>query len=248
MSYDSPEILKKFSDRRKIRFPLLSDAGSKVIRDFGILNEAVPVSNQQIFGIPHPVTFIVDRKGAVVKKYAEQDYRQRQTLAGVLAKDYKVAPAAAKTEVAAQHVKLHLSSSTDTVAGGHRILLAIDVEMRKGLHVYAPGTEGYIPVDWKMKESPGWIPHEVQFPKSKIVYLKAIKEKVPVYEGKIRLVRDITIGQDRDLKPLLIADGNLVVEGTFRYQACEERICYPPETVPIKWTLRREAMDSTRAK
>src|SRR5262249_49392952 len=104
-----------------------------------------------------------------------------------------------------------------------------------------------IPVEWKMNDSPGWTSHEVSYPKSKVLYLKAIKERVPVFENRVRLTRDITIGQDRDLKPLLNAGGDLTVEGTLRYQACEEKICYPPETVPVRWTLKRVAMDTQRA-
>ncbi len=38
ISYDAPEILAEFSRRRGITFPLLSDAGSAVIKAYGILN------------------------------------------------------------------------------------------------------------------------------------------------------------------------------------------------------------------
>jgi peroxiredoxin len=42
ISYDSVEILKYFSERRKIDFPLLSDPDSKIIREYQVLNaEAV---------------------------------------------------------------------------------------------------------------------------------------------------------------------------------------------------------------
>ncbi len=41
VSYDSVAVLKNFSDRRGITYPLLSDADSKVIRAYGLLNESV---------------------------------------------------------------------------------------------------------------------------------------------------------------------------------------------------------------
>lgn len=245
VSYDSEAALRNFSSRKNIRFPLLSDTDSKVIREFGLLNEAV-AKNTLFFGIPHPVTYIVDRKGKVKSKYFEDDYRQRQTLAGLLAKDYGVIPAGSPSDVQAKHVKLHTAASTETVAGGQRILLSVTIDMPKGYHVYAPGTEGYIPVSWNLSSSPGWKEHPVTFPKSRVLFLKAIDERVPVFEGKATLTRDVTVGDDRSLKPLLSADGTFTIEGTVRYQACEERICFPPETVLVKWTLTRVAHDSQR--
>jgi len=68
--------------------------------------------------------------------------------------------------------------------------------------------------------------------------LEAIDETVPVYNGKFRLVRDITIG-----KAYL---GTLTVEGTLKYQACDDRMCYVPQTVPLKWTFQVEPHDRER--
>lgn len=36
------------------------------------------------------------------------------------------------------------------------------------------------------------------------------------------------------------------VQGTFRYQACDDRICYLSQTVPLQWTLRYEPLDYQR--
>ncbi len=41
ISYDSQEVLAAFAERRGITFPLLSDDGSSVITEFGILNTVV---------------------------------------------------------------------------------------------------------------------------------------------------------------------------------------------------------------
>ena len=39
ISYDSVEVLAKFAEKRKITFPLLSDASSKTITAYGLLNK-----------------------------------------------------------------------------------------------------------------------------------------------------------------------------------------------------------------
>lgn len=245
VSYDSEAILKNFAERRKIRYPLLSDADSKTIREFGILNESVPKTHA-FHGIPHPVTFVTDHGGVVKSKYFEEDYKERQTLAGLLAKDYGIAPGSAKGTPQAKHVKITTTASTEKISHGQRILLAVEIEMAKGLHLYAPGVEGYIATEWKMPETPLAKAHEVVYPKSRVLYLEAIKEKVPVFEGKIRLLRDVTMGPDKALRGAMGEGNKVIIEAGLRYQACNDRLCYPPETVPLKWELELTRMDSER--
>ncbi len=60
-------------------------------------------------------------------------------------------------------------------------------------------------------------------------------------------MRDVTVGRDAVVKLLLDAEGKLVIGGSFRYQACDDAVCYPPETVPVSWTLQVEGHDRERA-
>jgi peroxiredoxin len=76
ISYDSPTVLKKFSDREKITFPLLSDPGSKTIEAYHIRNEA---AKGRALGVPNPGTFIVDREGVIRAKLFLEGYRDRHT-------------------------------------------------------------------------------------------------------------------------------------------------------------------------
>lgn len=245
VSYDTPAILKHFSERKQIAFPLLSDADSAVIRAFGILNENMKPGSP-VYGIPHPVTFVVTPDGKVVRKYFEVDFRERQTLSGALVKDYGITPAAARSTPSAKHVQIAASASSGAVRGGQRIVLAMDIEIPKDHHLYAPGVEGYYAVEWKLTESPAWRAQAAAYPKSRILYMKAIEEKVPVFEGRLRLTRDVTLGPDKAVRALVNEAKQLVMEGSLRYQACSDRLCYPPETVPVKWTLQLEAHDSER--
>ena len=67
-----------------------------------------------------------------------------------------------------------------------------------------------------------------------------------MYEGRLRLVRDVTIADDKSLKAALQDSTNLTLEGTFKYQACSDTLCYPPETVPVRWTLQLQPHDRER--
>ena len=61
ISYDAVDILKRFSDDKKISFPLLSDPESKTIDAYGIRNKEAPA---RVNGIPYPGTFVLERSKA----------------------------------------------------------------------------------------------------------------------------------------------------------------------------------------
>jgi len=124
--------------------------------------------------------------------------------------------------------------------------LVLDIDLKPRMHVYAPGVEGYIPIEWKLTDSPAFKAHGATYPASTKLHLKAIKETAPVYKRRFRLMQDVTIGPEAQVKPVLATDGTLVVEGAFRYQACDDRVCYLPQTIPLKWVLKYEALDRER--
>ncbi len=245
ISYDSAAMLKSFAERKGIDYPLLSDPDSKIIRAFGILNDNVPKDLPQ-FGIPFPGLYLLNRRGVVTAKYFEDDHRERYTAASVLVHEFNQ-DGTAKTTVETPHLKLSYSASDTTLSAGGTAALILDIEFKPGMHVYAPGVSSdYIPIDWKEPESKGWIAGPVVYPASKKLRLEAIHETVPVFEGHFRLVRDLTVGQPAETGPLLDANGELAVEGAFKYQACDARECYPPKSIPLKWGFRIEKLDSQR--
>jgi peroxiredoxin Q/BCP len=81
ISYDSPDVLKRFSERQKITFPLLSDPESKTIEAYHIRNEA---ARGKAEGVPHPGTFVLDREGVIRAKLFLDGYRDRHTTAALV--------------------------------------------------------------------------------------------------------------------------------------------------------------------
>ena len=76
ISYDSPAVLKKFTDRSKITFPLLSDPESKTIDAYHIRNNA---AKGKAVGVPNPGTFILDKDGVIRAKLFLEGYRDRHS-------------------------------------------------------------------------------------------------------------------------------------------------------------------------
>ena len=91
----SPQNVKQsyfMHDQHKLGFPLLSDAGNKVARQFG-LTYRVPAEQEGVYRrafvnlpstngdesweLPIPSTYIIDRDGTVVYASANEDYTER---------------------------------------------------------------------------------------------------------------------------------------------------------------------------
>lgn len=71
-------------DQPGFNFPLLSDADHRVIDRYGLRNE----KNNR--GIPHPATYVIDRKGKIQWKFVEVDYKIRPSNEDVLTQVKKI--------------------------------------------------------------------------------------------------------------------------------------------------------------
>ena len=91
----SPQTVKQsffMHDQHKLRFPLLSDAGNRLARQFG-LTYRVPPAQEAVYRrafvnlpftngddsweLPIPATYIIDRDGTIIYAYAKADYTDR---------------------------------------------------------------------------------------------------------------------------------------------------------------------------
>ena len=245
ITYDSVAILKHFGERQQIRYPMLSDPDSKVIREYGIFNENVEKGNRA-YGVPYPGMYVLDSNGIVKSKYFEDDYTERYSAAAVLTREFGT-DGAEKAVTETTHLKLTTSASDSSLSPGRRVTLTAELELKPGLHVYAPGVGyGYIPIAWNIPDTKAAVAFPAEFPQPRTMEFSDLKEIVPVYEGKLRLVRDMTIGQEAEIAPSLSPDRKLTVEGTFRYQACNDKECFAPRTLPLKWTFTMGELDRQR--
>jgi hypothetical protein len=88
------------------------------------------------------------------------------------------------------------------------------------------------------------------YPSSKVLYLEAIHEHVPVFEGKFRITQDVTVtpSKARDVvRSVISLQKTISITGELKYQACDKSICYPPASVPVKWQLQILPLDLKRS-
>lgn len=246
VSFDPVEVLRHFDERVGIGFPMLSDPDSEIIRAFGILNPTV-AEDHPFHGIPNPGEYLINPDGTVRSKYFEEGYRDRFTAGRVLVRELDATGDDARRTVETDHLELTSWASDSVLRGGNRVALALDVALGPKMHVYAPGVEGYISIDWTMELADGLTVFDAEYPESKSLHLPAIGETVPVYEGSTRLLRDVLIGQPDEVEHLLDEDGKLLIKGSLRYQACDDKVCYLPQSIPLEWRFDLEQHDRSRA-
>ena len=245
ISYDSVEILKYFADRRKIDFPLLADHDSKVIEAYQVLNtEAIG----QFKGMARPGYFFIDTKGIIREKFFDAKYRERLSGNGVIAKLFPELGEEVTNAVEAPHLKVALEQSDRVGVPGSRITVTAEVQLPRDVHVYAPGTQGYKPIHLSIDPVPGLDFTPALYPHAEVLYMPAIKERVPVFQGIFRIRQDVKVSSMAEFSNSLGTDGKtLTITGNLNYQACDSKVCFLPTSVPVKWQLQVLPLDRQRA-
>ena len=239
ISYDSQELLQHFAERMGgFNYPLLADPESRIIRDFGIFNTNVP-EDHEWYGMCFPGTYIVDVDGVVQSKYFEEMHRQRYTADSILVKEYGAEGVKSK-RYKSDHLFLTVSAAQHTVRPGNIVTLVFEVVLPEKMHVYAPGVEGYRPLVIEVVEDPYLKAQPTVFPEAKTLHLEAIEETVPVYEGEVRVLQDVTISPR-------LREESFTIPVNFSYQACDDQICYPPWKFQVEVELDIEQHDRERA-
>jgi len=137
---------------------------------------------------------------------------------------FRGAPASKHADIAAQPAEI-------SSAAGAKIVLSVDVQPKPGIHVYAPGTKDFIPITLTLDNSA-----DVK-PAGKTIYppttdtLVVVDEKVPVFSKPFKLTTGVTLA--KTAKP----GSTVKIDGKINMQACDEKVCYPPETIPVSWNV-----------
>jgi hypothetical protein len=241
ISYDSPETLKKFADSRGVTFPLISDAGSAIIKRFGILNDQQEAGTRS-YGIPHPGTFIVDPKGVVIARFFEDAYQERYTAAAILAAQGAY-PGGVAVSAETTNLSMSATISDATVAPGERISIVLTVTPRSNMHVYAPGKHDYRIVQLNLDPQPWLRAHDTRYPAAEIYHFKPLDEHVDVYSKPFRLIKDVTVLATPEVQKTLATMPTVTIAGVLEYQACDDRICYNPARVPFSFSVAMKPLD-----
>lgn len=262
ISYDPIDILAGFTKQHGITYTMLADVGSVTIKKFGLLNPvpewaqdptlkddpAVQAEIQKyvsvvrpsaaMVGIAFPGNFILDTQGRVKQRFFEDFYIERNTVSNLLIKvGGKSDTAVSGTKISTAHLDVTSYPSSPGIAPGHRFSVNVDVNPHAKIHVYAPAAKGYRVISLKVEENAEIKVLPPKYPASEIYYFKPLKERVPVFQKPFSLVQELVLIGTPQAQAALRGRENVTVKGSLEYQACDEKQCFNPVSVPLSWTV-----------
>jgi thioredoxin:protein disulfide reductase len=127
--------------------------------------------------------------------------------------------------------------STDRVKLGDRFTVTLRLTPAARMHVYAPTVVNYKPISLKVRPQPGLIVRRISYPPAQKYFYAPLKETVDVYQQTFEVVQELALDGSRAGRAVLKGVSTVTVQATLTYQACDDKICYPPRTVPMTWTV-----------
>lgn len=254
ISYDPPETLAAFARRAGITYSMLADPGSRLIREFRMIDPDNTENNVPSYGtkdVAYPGYFVVNPAGRIVERFVDERYDDRRTGNDLVATMFPELLEARGRPIAAPHIQVTLGQTDSRVTLGTHIRLLVQLALPRKLHVYAPGVTDYRPVELLFDPSPWFTINAPLFPRAKTMRLEAIHETVPVFETEARITADVVVANTfalmRRLRDAPEHRQAIVVTGHLKYQACDDQVCFLPTEVPVTWNLDVGLPDQIRA-
>lgn len=235
ISYDDQQVLREFTEKQNIPFPLLSDIDSEVIRRYGILNEQVKPGDAFLYGIPYPGAFVVDENGVVVAKFFHDSYKKRDSPELYLdAARGRItieddAPIARGGEEEGVSLEVAMHGGRGTLRQGMRREILVRFQLADGVHVYGnPVPDGMVPVSIEVDGPEGLVVEPEIGPQTSPLTVAAIGLELPVWSGDVyfRIPVYATGALASETRPLDHDSVRIAVR--VRYQACTDEVCLLP--------------------
>jgi hypothetical protein len=246
ITYDRPEVLRRFAEAYKIEYPLLSDVGSKVIRAFGIFNTNVPEDHKLMYGMPWPGDYLIAPDLTVRDKLFLRDYQHRPAASAVVLRNF--AGAGANTvEIATDQFQAAIALSSDRTFPGQELAVSLRLKLKSGWHVYGrPLPDRYQATELTF-DGPLIGEYSLDLPPSKPLFLKGLGETLSIYEGEVSAVGKLGIiwGPPAPIKFMeafgkWIKPGDYKIGGELRFQACNDSVCEPPRSIRFELPMQLE--------
>lgn len=83
----------------------------------------------------------------------------------------------------------------------------------------------------------GVVSGSAKYPKAVEFFFAPLKERIQVFSTAFRLERALTVTPAASTALALSGAPALIIRGTLDYQACDDTVCYLPQTLPLTWTV-----------
>jgi hypothetical protein len=233
VSYDSQKVLQDFADTHGIRFPLLSDHDSTVIRTFGIFNSNM-APGLRSYGVPHPVEYLVAPDGIVIRKYFVENYQHRVTASAVALREFgTVGERAPVVTLQSGALTVEIGLSDAKAFAGQEIGLLAKFKLEPGWHVYgAPLPAEYTATSITF-DDPKIIRQSFALPEARPMEIAPPGKALPVYRGSFQGVGSLLLKFPLDV-------GETLLLGRLNFQQCTDAVCEAPQTIRFELPLTLE--------
>ncbi len=113
--------------------------------------------------------------------------------------------------------------------------LVLGVELPENIHVQSdePRDPFVIPTVLTFTPPEGVTVEEITYPASSDFLLEGWEEPLAVFEHEFTI--EVRLVLDADVSP-----GDMIVPGSFLYQACDDTVCFAPATTTVEWHIHVE--------
>ena len=235
-------MLREFAATRGISFPLLSDQGSRIITELGLLDRDLaahhsafnmPTQDHQS-GVAYPAVFVLDEAGRVMQKRIQKHYRAREGSVKLFEDALGIAAATQGETRSATSLRVRISAFADSdgYVRWQKTQMHLSLDVEPGWHVYGrPIPAGYIPLAVEIEPQEGLEVGEPVYPSTHPFELEGLEEQFYVYEGHVRVTVPIAIN-------VPAGRGEVTVRVKVRHQVCTEIECMPPSESVLEIPLQ----------
>ena len=144
-----------------------------------------------------------------------------------------VGTSSARAGAAAPVVSGRTVLETDAAHPGSTVKAAVVAEIAPGYHIndHVPSLDYLIPTEVKLDAAKPVSVSRAVYPKGVPRKFAFLDTPISVYEGKLSI--GVLLKVEAGAAP-----GIYTLTGSLRYQACNERACLPPATVPLTLVVR----------
>lgn len=135
------------------------------------------------------------------------------------------------TVISTDHLRIRYASQVTAQPDGS-VSFVVEMEPRRGMHVYAPGAGDYQVITLAIDDTSRARSRPLKYPASEIYLFQPLNEKIPVYQKPFTMTLDAVVPK---------AAEPLSVTGRLDYQACDDKVCFAPVSVPLRWIVRLDS-------
>lgn len=245
VSYDPPEVLKGFTEKHGLTYPLLADVGSRVITALGLLDRELIAHHERFgietkewqHGVAYPAVFVIDGDGVVTAKRVREHYRAREGSHQLLEEALGISLPALGAAVTESAPRVRVSAQLD----GERYVrweetrLHVSVDVEDGWHVYgAPVPAGYTALTVAVTSIPEVRIGAPRLPAPHPFRVEGLDEDFVAHEGRLEVLVPVAFEVPPD-------QGQVEVGVEVRFQTCSSSECLPPDALTLVLEVEQEA-------